>query len=108
MRLAPAGVIRTGGPDPRGFLVRLGAPARAQTWSFQCTEASFTSVVTFLLHSVFSIVIIERCNLLHRQEKFSHLVRVHSVTVNKRSLPPAARPHRAPGRALCDASHALV
>lgn len=52
MRLAPAGVIRTGGPDPRGFLVRLGAPARANLelsmlWSF------FTSVVTFLVHSVF-------------------------------------------------------
>lgn len=51
MWLAPAGFIRTGGHDPRGFLGRLGAPARANL-ELSMLWSLFTSVVTFLPHSV--------------------------------------------------------
>lgn len=83
--------------DPRGFLVRLGAPARAKTWSCHRSEASSQSVSHISASLFFSIVIIERFFLflfffLHREEKFSHLVNVHSsLTVDERSLPPCSK-----------------
>lgn len=52
MRLRPAGVIRTGGPDPRGFLVRLVTPERADR-ELSMLWSLFANVVTSLLHWIF-------------------------------------------------------
>lgn len=83
--------------DPRGFLVRLGAPARAKTWSCHRSEASSQSVShisasLFFLYCHYRAMFFFCFVFLHREQKFSHLVNVHSsLTVDERSLPPCSK-----------------
>lgn len=76
--VGPAGVIRTGGPDPRGFLVRFVALARASL-ELSTLPKPRSKCCHISASLGFSVIIKERWKHLHRQEKFRHHVRVHSL-----------------------------
>lgn len=107
MRLTPAGVIRTGGLDPRGFLGRLVAPRTDKPGAVSALKL-LCECCHISASPGLSAVITERCNV-HTGWRSATLLESIVWLLMKDHYPPQQGRNRAPeNAALCDAFHASV